>query len=252
MQNLLRNVGLILWLLFALKPAVAQYAAQQRLIGFNFNGNYENTYTGDRFSTNSFGTFSDENYQSRLYLTNTFTYQKFKTNSFATGYNFSLAFYYNSYRSNRIDSFNQVYEKSNSHSQTFNFGAGKSYRYVFPIGKKFGCDLSQNTNFFLGRGNSSFQSDSADGYNEVWNKYKNWSATLNANLNVGLYYWVAPRVVLNTQITIARAFISVSSSKVNGSTQDNTNVYYNSNFSFPFSNAYPLVDLSIGVSVLLK
>lgn len=252
MQNLLRNTWMLFMLSLALKPAVGQYAEGQRIVGFNLNGSYENTYNGDRFSTNNLGTFSDENYQSRLNLVNSFSYQKFKSNSFATGYNLQLGIYNSAYDRSRIDSFNQVYEKSNSISRFFNFGAGKSFRYVFPLGKKFGCDLSQHTNLILGKGFSSFKTDSADGYNEVWSKSKSWSAYLNANLNLGIYYWVAPRIILSTQLTIARAYISVSSSKMNGTTQDNTDVYYNSSFSFPFSNTYPLVDLSLGISLLLK
>ncbi len=252
MQNLLRNTWMLFMLSLALKPAVGQYAEGQRIVGFNLNGSYENTYNGDRFSTNNLGTFSDENYQSRLNLVNSFSYQKFKSNSFATGYNLQLGIYNSAYDRSRIDSFNRVYEKSNSHSNTISFGAGKSFRYIYPVGKKFGCDLSQNTNFILSRGYSNFQSDSADGYNEQWSKTKGWSANLSANLNLGIYYWVAPRIILSTQLTIARAYISINSFKRNGTNQDNTDVYYNSSFSFPFSNTYPLVDLSLGISLLLK
>jgi hypothetical protein len=239
-------------LFFTLKPAVAQYSVGQRFVSFTLSGNYENSYTGDRFNKNTVGAFSDENYQSRLQFNNTFSYQKFKSNSFATGYNLYITFFTNSYHRSSIDSFNQVYDKSNSQNTTYNFGAGKSFRYVFPLGKMLGCDLSQNTNLQLGRGFYKFQSDSADGYNEQWNKSKSWSGALNASLNVGLYYWVTPRVVLNAQIIIAKANISISSTKTNGSNQDNTYVFYNSNFSFPFSNANPLVDLSVGLSFLLR
>ncbi|MDZ4667254.1 MAG: hypothetical protein SGJ00_05160 [bacterium] len=252
MCHVKKNFWMLILLLFALQPLFGQFAAQQRIVGFTVMGSYGNKYTGDSYFRNSNGTFSDENQRTDFNISNSFGLEKLISNTYATGYNFFLYYRMSLEDNKRIDSLNRSYEKFKSRSQNFSLGSGKSFRWIIPIGKKFGCDLMQHTNVLLGLGNSNFIKDSSDGYNELWSKGKNGFGNIYASLNLGLYYWVTPKIILRTSVSIASAYIGVSTYKYNGSSPEYTNIYYNTDMSFIFTNSRHLLNQSIGISFLLN
>lgn len=252
MQILQRNIWVFLVLFLYMNNAWAQYEMGQKLIDISIHGGFDNRYSGNRFGNSLIGSFSNEENQTIFNIYNVLAIQKLKNNNFASGYNLYVSYGMNNNSRRTIDSFNQVYERTMVRDWHIGLGLGKSWRKIFPIGKKFGCDLSQNTSVQFGFGRFNFNSDSAEYYHEVWVKNKSTYGTINANLKFGLYYWVAPRIVLHTNFTIASGYISVDAIKSNGTNQDYTNIYYNTGFYFPFSNEVQLLNLSVGMQVLLK
>ncbi len=252
MQILQRKFWVMLVLFFLINHAWAQYEKGQKFIDISVGASFDNSKSDNKFGNSLIGSFFNEVTQTTFRVNNMLAIQKLKSNNFASGYNLYLSYSMNNNSRRTIDSLNQVYERTLVRDWQISLGVGKSWTKIFPIGKKFGCDLSQNTNIQFGFGRFNFNSDSAEYFNEVWAKNKDTYGTINANLKLGLYYWVAPRIVLHSNFTIASGYMSVDAIKSNGTNQDFTNIYYNTGFYFPFSSEVQLLNLSVGMQVLLK
>jgi hypothetical protein len=177
-----------------------------------------------------------------------------KSDKLMKGNGFRIGYYGSSQSQKSLTENKSLIEYTNN----TNYGVSASYvnssKWIFPIKPKFGANIELDKNVGLNFFNDKYTTDTADGSKYAFNKSKQFSINFGINLSANMYYWISPRVILETGISLCNLNIYFSERNFSSSSYPSDNFNFSNEiiFNLPFSNPHSMQYQYISISYLLK
>lgn len=237
-------------------PTYGQYKKGQKLVNFAISVNYENSNNIRPYSLteNKYLAKQERDWYSFDYFSIGSAY--LKTDRFKI--NKSIGMYYSGQKNNTIsrDTFGQIHVRNLNGTNQFFVFYGVSYTWLFPVKPKWGVSITESNQISIGIFKNITLTDSADFVFSKFN-YSKILTDISVHLGVGLYYWIKPRIVLNTGITLLNVNYELGYTQLNSTNynQEQPSKSYFSqsiNIDSKFNNTNNLANIYVGIQFLLK
>ncbi|OYU94823.1 MAG: hypothetical protein CFE21_14130 [Bacteroidetes bacterium B1(2017)] len=248
-------LALVLNLVLLSSYSKAQFVKGQKFATVFAGVNYSNTGNLDPFWALTDGpAIKKENlyitYNTRLAA----SIYKMKSDKLMKGNGFRIDYYGSRQNQKSLTEDNKLIEYATSKNYGVSAAYVNSSKWIFPIKPKFGANIELNKNVGLNFYEDKYIADTADGSQYSFNKSKQYSLSLGVYLSANVYYWISPRVILETGIGLGSLNVYFSERNFSSSSSANDNFNFSNEIilSLPFSSQHSMQYQYVSISYLLK